>query len=88
MATLIRPNGEEITVFPENKRDFQLDELQCIVGGLIELVNTIDGKIMVINEEGKIKELPVNWKATELYQYGDYDLIAGDALICQEHEIL
>jgi hypothetical protein len=34
MATLIKSNGEEINVIPNNKTDFQLDELQKFVGGL------------------------------------------------------
>jgi hypothetical protein len=60
MATLIKANGEEKNVFPNNKKDFQLDELQKFVGGLIEIVKTKDGKTMVINEEGKINDLPIN----------------------------
>jgi hypothetical protein len=67
MATLIKSNGEETNILPQNKTDFKLDELQNYVGGLIETVRTKDNKIMVINEEGKINELPMNEKATELY---------------------
>jgi hypothetical protein len=87
MATLIKSNGEEINVIPNNKTDFQLDELQKFVGGLIEIVKTKDGKTMVINEEGKINDLPINQKASELYQYNEFDFIAGDVLICQSNEI-
>jgi hypothetical protein len=88
MATLIKSNGEETNILPQNKTDFKLDELQNYVGGLIETVRTKDNKIMVINEEGKINELPMNEKATELYIYSDSDFIAGDVLICNENEIL
>jgi hypothetical protein len=87
MATLIKTTGEEIEVFPKNKTDFQLTELQKIVGGLIEIIKTKDGKTMVINEEGKINDLPINQKASELYQYNKFDFIAGDVLICQSNEI-
>jgi hypothetical protein len=87
MATLIKSNGEEINVLPNNKKDFQLDELQNYVGGLIEIVKTKDGKTMVINEEGKINDLPINQKASQLYQYNESDFIAGDVLICQSNEI-
>ena len=87
MATLIKSNGEEINIFPNNKTDFQLDELQKYVGGFIEVVKTKDGKTMVINEEGKINDLPINQKASQLYQYNEFDFIAGDVLICQENEI-
>jgi len=88
MATLIKSNGEEINVLPQNKTDFTLEELQKYVGGLIEIVRTKDGKPMIINEEGKINDLPVNQKATAIYPYNEYDFIVGDVLICQENEIL
>ena len=42
---------------------------------------------MVINEEGKINDLPLNEKATELYIYSESDFILGDVLICNENEI-
>jgi len=88
MATLIKSNGEEINVLPKNKTDFTLEELQKYVGGLIEIVRTKDNKTMVINEEGKINNLPINQKATAIYPYNGYDFIVGDVLICQEDEIL
>ena len=88
MATLIKTNGEETNVLPKNKTDFKLDELQKYVGGIIEIVKTKEGRTMVINEEGKINDLPINQKASELYQYNEFDFIAGDVLICNENEIL
>ena len=87
MATLIKSNGEEINVIPNNKKDFQLDELQKYVGGFIEVVRTKGNKIMVINEEGKINDLPINQKASQFYQYNEFDFIVGDVLICQSNEI-
>ncbi len=54
---------------PENGRDFQLKELQEIVGGYIEIVPTKDGRIMVCNEEGKLDGLPRNEQATALVAF-------------------
>ena len=88
MAKLIKSNGVETNLTPQNKTDFQLTELQKIVGGLIQIVKTKDGRTMVINEEGKINDLPINQKASELYQYNEFDFIVGDVLICNENEIL
>jgi hypothetical protein len=87
MATLIKSNGEEINVAPKNKIDFQLAELQDFVGGFIEIVKTKDGRTMVMNEEGKINDLPMNLKATQLYQHNQFDCIVGDVLICQPNEL-
>ena len=88
MATLIKSNGEEMNVLPKNKRDFSLEELQKFIGGFIEIARTKNGKPMIINEEGKINDLPINQKATAIYPYNEYDFIIGDVLICQEDEIL
>jgi hypothetical protein len=62
--------------------------VQNFVGGLIEIVKTKDGRTMVINEEGKINDLSINQKATELYIHSNFDFIVGDVLICDENEIL
>lgn len=87
MATLIKSNGEILEVTPKDKKSFQLEELQKYVGGLIEIVQTKLGKPMIINEEGKNDDLPLNQTASEMYQYSEYDFIVGDVLICDPNEI-
>lgn len=82
-AQLIKENGEIINVAPQNGTDFSLEELQGYVKGWIEIVRTHDGRIMVINEEGKLRsDMGVNIKASSLYRYGDSDLIMGPAVVC------
>ncbi len=39
--------------------DNSLDSLQNLVGGLIEVVYINDGLILIINEEGMIKDFPI-----------------------------
>ena len=85
MAQIIKANGTEIDVEPKNGRDFQLSELQKIVCGYIEIVNLTDGRLMVVNEEGKLKGLPVNDEATKLVGYND--VIVGDVLVCSRKQI-
>ena len=66
-ARLLHPSGETVALQPENGRDFQLKELQTLVGGLIEPVG-LDGRfLMVINEEGMFKGLDRNPLADWLY---------------------
>lgn len=65
MATILRVDGSKEEVYPANGRDFQLRELQHIVGGHIEIIQASDG-IMVVNEEGKLQGLPRNEQATAL----------------------
>ena len=51
--------------------------LQAWVGGYIEVVDLADGRQMVVNEEGWLKELPVNPEASRLAGQP----IAGPAVI-------
>ena len=89
MATIYKAHGEVIKSEPKNGRDYQLDELQAIVSGYIEVVSLHDGRIMVINEEGKINGLAINWNATKIFQrvYGTSDIIVGDVLVCDNEQI-
>ncbi len=87
MAKLIKTDGTETIVYPANKKSFTLPELQKLVGGYIELVRTVDGKEMIINEEGKLKDLPINNKATMQYVHFLADTITVDVVICEKGEL-
>lgn len=90
MALIYRASGDVENVEPKNGTDFQLEELQAIVGGLIDCQMTNDGNDLIIfNDEGKLLELPYNEKATEIYQERVYegDFLVGDVLICKENEM-
>ena len=58
-----------------------LSEAQKFVGGWVEVVQVNDG-ILIIDEEGKLKDKPVNEVASKMYadKYGDADVIVGDAI--------
>lgn len=86
MATLFKTTGEEVEVTPKNGTDFQLEELQEMVGGSIEIVFLERGKMMVLNEEGKILGLPYNAKADAIYN-SNFDQLVGDVLYCDEGEV-
>lgn len=91
MAQWIKANGEVMEVQPRNGKDFQLDELkQYIGGGYIEVINIPEGRQMVMDEEGKLKMLPKNEKATDIARPvllpTDWG-ICGDVLVCKKGEI-
>lgn len=68
-------------------KDTQLRTLQKLVGGYIECLYVGD-KIMVVNEEGKLRGLPVNKRATEIaLKNGINDIIVGDVVLCNPDEI-
>ena len=60
-----------------------LKSLQDAVGGHIEGVRLKDEAFMYVNEEGKMRDLPFNDLATQLWveSYGRTDYIVGDVAI-------
>lgn len=87
-AKLYKVDGTILEVVPANGTDFQLEELQAMVGGYIEIVPAGKGKIMVIDDEGKCKHKPLNNAATKIFvQAGYYDIIVGDALVCDSEMV-
>ena len=88
-AKLYKANGTILEVVPANGTDFQLDELQAMVGGYIEIVPAGEGKIMVLDDEGKLKGKQVNDAATMIFmKAGFYDTIVGDVLVCDDEMVL
>lgn len=85
MAEIIYPNGETLP-FEMKGKTASLKELQDAVGGLIECVDTNDGRLMIINEEGKLEGLEPNHVATELFAPG-HDIIVGNAVILNHVEM-
>lgn len=89
MAYIIKTTGEFVEVQPKNGTDFQLEELKATIGGgYIEIVRpAIAANLyMIVDEEGKLKNLPPNIPATVIY--GSSDVIAGDVLLCLQNQIL
>lgn len=88
MAKIYKTDGTVKTVEPKNGTDFKLDELQEIVGGHIEVLYLNSSEILVCDEEGKLKNYPLNIEATRIVQENDIsDYIVGDVLICKTGEV-
>jgi hypothetical protein len=81
MATLYRTDGRMEELQPANGVNWSLEELQTLVGGYIEVTRTVDGRFLVLDEEGKLKRKDLNIFATRLYVYGRHDPIVGDAVV-------
>lgn len=89
MAKIIKTNGEQIEVSPKNGKDFKLYELKKIVHGWVEIVWLPSDQILVVNEEGKLLNLPINDVATRIYHdaFGYNDVIVGDVLLCDSNQV-
>ena len=68
-------------------KDTSLEAMQEAVGGYIQELGMKDGRIMIVNEDGKRLELPRNEKATSMVDlFFSDDYIAGNAIILEEGE--
>lgn len=85
-ARVYKADGRIYPVDPIDGESFSLEELQAIVGGLIEIIYLPDGKIMVLNEEGKYSGLEPNDNATVIANI-DPDFIVGDVLVCRSSQV-
>ena len=87
MAKWIKADGNVVEVSPKNAgKCFTLEELKCFVGGWIECIHVSPKQVIVINEEGKLMNLPYNAVATEAFRMAFQptdDCIVGDALLCE-----
>jgi len=83
MAKIVKVDGEEIAIQPDNGVEFLLEEMQSIVGGYIEVLYLSDGRLMVVNEEGLLRKLPFNPIATTMASR----IIVGDVLVCEQNQI-
>jgi len=84
MATLITPSGKIIAVTPKDSTtSFTANEIHTLVDGDLECVRLRDGRLMWIDEEGKLKRKQPNMVATfmalDVLQRGD--VIVGNAVI-------
>lgn len=90
MAILIKPNGKEQKVSPAHGKTFTLEELQEYVGGYIEALYLRNDKIMFVDEDGKLKNYPINQKATDIAQgqtwIAPWDMIVGTVIITDKNE--
>lgn len=90
MAQLIRVDGTEQQLIPSTGVSFSLAELQDLVGGYIEILELPSGRLLVLDEEGKLAGKPINPRATWLgavAQIAHSEVIVGDVLVCTATEL-
>jgi len=97
MATLIKcnhdilPKEDLIKVEPENKTNFNLNELyKLLLCDTIEVIYLNQNEIMIIDENGKLLGKPLNDTATHIYRKNiknTRDYIVGHALVCNTKQL-
>jgi hypothetical protein len=88
VAWLLTTDGAAVEIYPKNGRtSFTLQELQHYVGGYIEAVYMQDGRVLIVNEEGKLHGLAFNYRATaHAANVLVNDHIVGNAVLCTMEE--
>ena len=74
-----------VTKYIKDKQP-SLEDLQEMVGGYIQVIS-IGNKQIIVDEEGKIKDKPVNVEASDVWGV-NYDLIVGDAVVLSDDALL
>ena len=83
-AKIIYTDKEAEDYTPKNGKTFELTEMQEIVGGYVEPIRLNDGRIIIVDEDGKSKDKAVNIPATNILRRDHYttDYIVGTAIVC------
>ena len=86
----------ELKVINDVKDEPSLEQAQAFVGGYVEGITFPNGDYLIINEEGKLKDLPFNvpasklWKDTfdnDNYMTGRDDYVVGNAILIKKNAL-
>ncbi len=83
-AKIIYTDKEAEDYTPKNGKTFVLTEMQEIIGGYVEPIRLNDGRMIIVDEDGKSKDKAVNIPATNIMRRDHYttDYIVGTAIVC------
>ena len=93
MTKDINTKASEFKIIEDSKDEPSLKEAQEFVGGYVEGITFPNGDYLIVNEEGKLKNLPYNpeasalWKATfdnDNYITGRKDFVVGPAILIKK----
>ena len=83
----------QFKIIEDSKDEPNLKEAQEFVGGMVEGITFPNGDYLIINEEGKLMNLPLNVEATKLwrstftkdkYAFGYDDFVVGPAILIKK----
>ena len=86
----VNTTADEFKIIDDVKDEPTLKEAQAFVGGMVEGISFPNGDYLIVNEEGKLMQLPLNpegtalWRATftkETHINGYDDWVCGPAIL-------
>ena len=96
MTEQVNTKQSEFLFIEDEKNTPTLKEAQDFVGGMVECIRWPNGDLLIVNEEGKILQLPFNpeatllWRMTftkEKYSFGYDDFVVGPAIYIKKHAL-
>lgn len=83
-AKIIYTDKEAEDYTPKNGKTFGKTEMQRIVEGYIDIIRLNDGRVIVVDSQGKALNKAVNIPATNILRRDHYttDYIVGTAIVC------
>ena len=96
MTTDINTKASEFKIIEDKKDEPNYKEVSKFVGGMVECVQFPNGDLLLLNEEGKIFNLPLTpeatalWRATftkDKYAYGYDDFVVGPAILIKKQAL-
>ena len=96
MTTDINTKASEFKIIEDSKDEPDLKAAQDFVGGYVEGITFPNGDYLIINEEGKLMNLPLNpeattlWRATftkDKYAFGYDDFVVGPAILIKKQAL-
>ena len=89
-AEKINTQDAEFKMITDKKDEPDYKAVSKFVGGMVEAVTFPNGDLLLLNEEGKLMQLPVNKEATKIwretftadkYLWGHDDVVVGPAIL-------
>ena len=86
----------EFKIIKDNKDEPDLKSAQDFVGGMVEVITFPNGDVLIVNEEGKLMNLPLNpegtalWRMTftkDKYAFGHDDFVVGPAMVIKKNAL-
>ena len=92
----VNTDANEFKIVSDSKDEPTLESAQEFVGGYVECITFPNGDVLIVNEEGKLRGLPLNpeatllWKITfdnDNYITGRKDVVVGPAIYIKKHAL-
>ncbi len=89
-------DANEFVIIDNVKNEPQYKAVSDFVGGMVEAISFPNGDLLLLNEEGKLMQLPVNKEATKIwretftadkYLWGHDDDVVGPAILIKKQAL-